>query len=252
LGKEEVLIVAIDVLKKHGFELAGSKVVNRLVIAVQGRPKRGKTHFSLSAPGPIAVFDTDEGLEGVTTKFPGKVVHRMDVTLFADQDPSQKEFERVIEAWNDLLSSSSVKSIVSDSATDLYELARMAAFGKLESVRARNYGPVHAIFRRIYRSSLSGEKNVILIHKVKAAYVNDVKTNKFELSGFSETASWAQLIVEMFRPGDNFDYPDDFGLTVLDSRHKPELNGQVFVGPMASFPFLASQVLDGTAPSDWA
>jgi hypothetical protein len=89
-----------------------------------------------------------------------------------------------------------------------------------------------------------------LIHKVKAQYINDQRTNKWDLAGFSETSSWAQLIVEMFRPGDDYEYPDTFGLRILDSRHKPELNGQVFLGAMASFPFIASQVLD-TSPSEW-
>jgi hypothetical protein len=237
-------------LKKLGFEESDGYIRRRLIVAIQGRPKRGKTHLALGFPGPIALFDTDKGTEGIISKFPDKKVYLMDVNLFPDQDPSQKEFDRVLTAWNDVLSSPSIKSIVADSATDLYELARMGILGRLEGVRARNYGGVHAVFRRLYRAGLSGDKSVALIHKVKAQYVNDARTGKFELAGFSETSSWAEVVLEMFRPGDEDDYPEDFGLRILDSRHNPALNGQVMIGPMATFPFLAAAVLGGS-PNEW-
>ena len=41
----------------------------RLIVSVEGLEKRGKTHFAMTAPPPIAYFDMDIGAEGVVNKF---------------------------------------------------------------------------------------------------------------------------------------------------------------------------------------
>ena len=41
----------------------------RLVVRVGGLEKEGKTHFALTAPGPIGAIDMDRGMEGVVEKF---------------------------------------------------------------------------------------------------------------------------------------------------------------------------------------
>ena len=50
----------------------------RMVVAVEGREKDGKTSFALSAPAPIAIFNLDTGLEegGIVT---GKQIGRAHV-----------------------------------------------------------------------------------------------------------------------------------------------------------------------------
>ena len=53
-----------------GFRKAGADAIrHRLIISVDGHEKQGKSHFALTAPQPIALFDVDTGLEGVVEKF---------------------------------------------------------------------------------------------------------------------------------------------------------------------------------------
>ena len=53
----------------EGFETAdGSYIKRRLIISLEGPEKNGKTHFSLTAPGPIAFINFDIGHEGVIEK----------------------------------------------------------------------------------------------------------------------------------------------------------------------------------------
>jgi hypothetical protein len=55
-----------------GFKEADTEVKLRILVGVEALEKEGKTHFALTAPGPLAVFDFDTGMEGVVHKFAGK------------------------------------------------------------------------------------------------------------------------------------------------------------------------------------
>jgi hypothetical protein len=62
---------------------ADPDVLPRLLMAIDGPQKGGKTHFALTAPGPIGILNIDNGLEGVVEKFydKGKTIGVKKVTL---------------------------------------------------------------------------------------------------------------------------------------------------------------------------
>lgn len=222
----------------------------RLILNVEGLEKRGKTHFALTAPDPIAYLDLDTGLEGVVEKFmdEGK---RIQFASFNYRDATNYQqwsamWDKMKTAYLAALASKEIKTLICDTGTEMWELLRLARFGKLSEVMPHHYGPVNAEFRDLLRRSLDSDKNVILLHKLKPKYENNVRTKEFERSGFSDLAFVVQMNVRVARDKDN-----GFYLTVIDSRHRSELAGEVLSEPMNTFPMLASLVFPDTAVEDW-
>lgn len=239
-------------MKKLGFVNAKERVVlPRIIISVCGLEKQGKTHFGLTAPGPIAYFSTDIGEEGVVDKFSDKEIHIMNVDR-VDEDSAEQapaEFNRFKTAYLAMLRGKEVRSIVLDTATEIWEILRMARFGRLTQVMPYQYGPVNAEYRALIREAYNHDKNLILLHKMKAQYLNDKRTGEYERAGFNDTGFLVQVNAQIYRysPEDG----GDFVLWVKDCRQNPDLAGEEMEGPMCSFPMLASLILPGVGVEEW-
>jgi hypothetical protein len=238
-------------LKKLGFvDSKDRDVYPRIILSISALEKQGKTHFALTAPGPIAMFSTDIGEEGVVGKFKKKIMI-LDVARI-DEDAAEKaplEWDKFKKAYNHCLRSKEVRSIVIDTATEIWELLRMARFGRLTQVMPYQYGPVNAEYRTLIRDAYNFDKNLILIHKMKAQYVNDKRTGEWERSGFSDTGFLVQVNTQIYRYA-----PEDGGafcLWVKDCRQNPELAGEVLEGDLCTFPMLAMMVLPDVDPKKW-
>lgn len=251
-----------SLLKGGQFQRAEATVVARLVAAVAAREKQGKTHFSLTAPGPIVTFNADIGLEGVVHKFlaEGKEILVYNIPMpEANNRNVEKEAGKV---WDDLenatdaaLDNPAVRTIVFDTATEIWEIVRLAYFGKLTEVKPHHYSGVNAEFRRFLKKVFKTDKNLILIQKMKAEYVKNERTGEWEMAGFSDTPFIVQVVLHPFRVDkptkideDTVLDKGDFGVRIFESRHKPAANGVVLTGDMATFPFVAATIIDGTNP----
>lgn len=239
---------------------AGNTPVPRLIISVTGREKHGKTHFALTAPGPIAYFDLDIGTEGVVEKFVGngKQVYHKDYDYHILKDIRSKgpvDPTPYVEMWEQMkadfveILGSKVRSVIFDTATEIWELLRMSRFGKLTQVMPHQYGPVNAEYRGLLRLAYMSNKNLILLHKMKAEYVNDKRTGAYERAGFSDTGFMVQVNVRAWRRL-NDDQQLVFGLTVDDCRQNAEMAGMELESPMCDFPTLASMVTN-TDQDEW-
>lgn len=224
----------------------------RIILSISGLEKQGKSHFAFSSPGPIALFNSDTGEEGVIEKFRKKKdIWVMNVARI-DEDAAEKaplEWDKFKKAYNHCLRSKEVRSIVIDTATEIWELLRMARFGRLTQVMPYQYGPVNAEYRTLIRDAYNFDKNLILIHKMKAQYVNDKRTGEWERSGFSDTGFLVQVNTQIYRYA-----PEDGGafcLWVKDCRQNPELAGEVLEGDMCTFPMLAMMVLPDVDSKKW-
>jgi len=237
-------------LEKYGFADAKDfKSLPRLIMSLSGLEKQGKTHFALTAPGPVAVFDTDIGGEGVTEKFTkDKKVLVTKVARITDGDDdavddAEEEWDRVKGAYLYLLRGKDVRTIVFDTATEIWELLRIARFGRLTQVMPYQYGPVNKEYRDLIREAYAYDKNLILLHKMKAQYVNDKRTGEYERAGFNDTGFLVQVNAQVYR----YSREDggEFNLSVKDCRQNPELAGEddLFEGEMCTFPWLANMVL---------
>jgi len=240
------------------------ETIKRLILAVDGLEKQGKTHFALTAPGPIAYLDFDIGSEGVLEKFLAKKeIHlptegskqgraSFQLPIKAGQPVNIDECVRLWEDFKKLycnaLQSEGLRTIIIDTATEMWELLRLSRFGKLLQVMPHQYGPVNAEYRELIRLAYGFNKNLILLHKKKAQYINEKRTGKYERAGFSETGFLVQCNADVTREDDG---TGDFCLNVRDCRQNPDIAGEDFSGPMCSFPMLASFVFQGTSPKDW-
>lgn len=253
--------------KKHGFIRHDMIIRPRLIMTLQAKWKRGKTHFSLTAPKPLVYYNIDDGLEGVIQKFPQ---YQDDILVYElpgpdrlqedGQGEAEEVWEKFEQSFVDSIRCPDVKTIVVDTGTELWEILRLARFGSLSKIRGFSkeaakfaYTPVNREFRGFLRLITKvPDKNLILTHKMKPMYIDDKRTRDYERAGFGDVEFIAQAVVELDRTDPTEDDPNTtFFLKVLDSRHNPSANGLVLSGEMCNFPMLASMIVEGTTPLDW-
>ena len=237
-----------------GFTKVDDTIIPRLIASISGLDKQGKTHFGLTAPAPIAIFDTDVGNEGVARKFAHKELHTIDVGVPTDEgDEDNGEAKEMWEsfrtAYYGALENKHVRSLLIDTGTEIWELLRLASFGKLTQVMPYMYGPVNKEFRKLIRDSYKYDKNVLWIHKMKSKYINDKRTAEYERAGFGDMPFLVQLNAQVWRYG--VEDGGEFVLTIDNSRHDPDLMGMDLEGPMCVFQMLASLVMPEVDVEVW-
>ena len=138
-----------------------------------------------------------------------------------------------------------------NTASELYELARLAHFGRLTEVKPSDYAVVNNEWRDVLRIAYDSPMNTIFVHKTKAIWrvvptsggrSSLTKTNEFEMSGYSDMAYLVQVNLVMYR--EDTDNGPEFSAYIKDCRQNPYIAGQVLRGPMCDFGFLLSLVHD--------
>ena len=249
-----------------GFRRADTPIARRIICSIDGLEKQGKDHFSLTAPGPICVISTDQGLDGVVQKFQAKkeiyiADYRISLaatglkkrTLEDMQELSSacnKIWSNIVRDYNEALESGA-RTVIVDTATELWEILRMARFGKLTQIMPHHYAPVNAEFDGFIKDSYEHPGvNLILLHKLKEEWKNSAdgkgnKTGEYERAGFKGVAFAVQVNAVVWRDKDEEKVPNCFHITVQDCRHDPSLNGLDLAGEDCNFPTLAALVLGG-------
>lgn len=254
----------IEELAELGFSEARREAPLRLVASTEAMEKSGKTHFILTAPGPIGILDLDDGLDGVIEKFPDKVVvvKRFSRQLQSildgkryDADEMNSEWEAFIAAYTALLRSPFIATLGGDSWADAWELCKMAHFGTDDPKGAGSgghntykWGPPKREFRRLMSLAKARDDiNLVLTHRLKDEYgKGDKKTGKFIHDGFKEMKYVTDVHIRHF-----VDEEGEFCIEIMASRRNPSLKGLVLSGPEANFTGLAMRLFPHTKPSDW-
>ena len=245
-----------------GFEEVNIEDILRIILNVEGMEKGGKSHFALTAPGPIGLIDMDTGLEGVVNKFSKqKKIYRAFFNYHNATD--QKEWDtmwgKMKQAFFDLYSTKAIRTVIVDTASEMWELCRMANFGKLAQVKPHHYAPVNAEFRDLIRKAYDSDKNLILIHKQKKEYVDEKWTGNMERAGFGDIGyavqaniiSWRVTVLDEQYGKAREDGYKGFGITVKDSRQNSELAGQEIMEPLNTFPQFAAMVFPDSDAEYW-
>lgn len=246
----------LTALTNAGFQSISPIIHPRIIASIWGHDGFGKTHFAFSAPGPIALFNFDIGHEGVVHKFTSqKEIREIQITVPRDSDNCKKEADDLWIKFNTTydIALSNARTIIVDTATELWALLRLARFGKLTQVMPYQYTPVNAEFSSIIKRAFDAVgTNVIFLHRARAIYINDKNTGKYEQSGFSGMFYDVQLRGQMQRWDPDAEHSTvQFGITIEKSRHNPALIGQTFTGSMATFPMIAQMAIAGTKAEDW-
>jgi len=215
----------------------------RLVASVNGLPKTGKTHFALTAPDPIFFVNIDIGTEGVVDKFQaeGKRIYLYDVRV-----PRTASKEIYVPMWENLkkiyekVFKVGAGTVITDTDSEAYELARLAKFGKLTQVMPQHYTEVNNEYREILRLAYDSPMNAVFIHKMKPKYIQNARTSEYEPSGMSDMEYNVQVNITMHR--EDTDEGTEFSAFIKDCRHNPNVNGEWLKGEMCDFNFLLSLI----------
>jgi hypothetical protein len=142
-------------------------------------------------------------------------------------------------------------TVIWDTASEAYELARLAHFGRLTEIKPSDYTIVNNEWREVLRLAYDSPANTVFIHKVKAEWgmiptasgSRLGRTGKMELSGFSEMGYLVQANIETScrRDGDNGLL---FSVFIQDCRQNKDVSGTLLEGPTCNFEFLLGLVHD--------
>lgn len=239
-----------------GFQPAEDEPKLRLLVSSEGQEKTGKSEFWMSAPSPIACINLDIGTEGVVEKWAKKKnIWMLNFSVPPVVQAKQGEYvgiwARTKAAYDKILAHPDVRTVVVDTNSDWWELARLAEFGSLSPAVdvKRAYPPLNMAFRSIIRAAYQTDKNLILTHKVsekwkKNAAGVDAPSGEFERAGFKEDGYLIQVNI-------SHHYEDGkFRLRVKNCRQNMDIAGFDFFDRECSFPDLASMVF-GNSKSDW-
>lgn len=238
-----------------------------LKLCTEGFHRCSKTHFALATtPAPILVVATDANTAHIATKI--KAIRKCEMIIntdfvfknpFMSQAQCSELWERFKRLYFDTILKAPVKTIVIDTASDLWELTRMSEFGRLEKVPQFAYGLANNPWRQMVNACT--DKNLIMTHKL-ASY----GPSKVGRKGMEEVAYLSHAVIRHFRAGPEYTEPEQisnlvldsepgsgqFGLKIMDSSHDPSLAGTILFGDeYCSFVDLATTVFPKTKPRDW-
>ena len=252
------------------FRLVDATIRRRMVMSIEGDYGTGKTDLALTAPPPIAFFKFDLNADHTLAKWAAtKTIYKCEYDIPEPDDPKAKElatglWTKFTSDYHRAIQSPKIRSIVWDTASEVWEQCRLAAFGKLTNVMPHHYVETNNKFRRLIREAYESDTNLIMIHRLKDEWQNYIgtdgkekgrKTGRKERAGFSDIAfACAVMVQTVFNPEDS-DSP--FQARVLKCTQTPQLTGRVYtqIGDirMNSFPVLASDVFPGTdIDKDWS
>ena len=234
----------------------------RLILALDGLEKHGKSEFALTAPGPIVVLNLDTGLDGVIQKHQAKkaiyVVNyeKRNAGPMNDDPPwDVKDWQQSADDFTTALGEA--RTVIVDTCTEWWEMVRVARFGRVLMVPPVAYPPVNAEFRRLLNRAYSSKANVVFVHKLKEVYDTkiipskdgpkevSIRTGTYERAGFRDMGYIVQVNARMERR------VDGFHLVVADCRQNPALAGLDFPEPVANFASLARAVFPDSTEKDW-
>jgi hypothetical protein len=241
-----------------------------IVLSLVAFEGAGKTNFWLSAPKPIAVISTDTNTEATARKvldmdddadFDDDVVKFEQVSMpalaFDDRDDVQDEAKDKWEAVRDFLrpllkadEDERPKTVVFDTAVDIFDLRVLAEFGKLDQippeVRRNMMGRCNTSYKGIVQAFKDRGVNVILVHRAKEKWTDKItRTNSgikeervrmlgafdMERAGFKDTGFITTVEAQLaFDPEREGKLTAKYGMRVSRCNPRPGLIGKEYWG----------------------
>lgn len=181
------------------FKRATSTAVPRIIGSSAGENGSGKSHFWLSAPGPIVVFSFDKGMEGVVEKFADEKEIRVAEYEWEPTDDTFSQEDAV--ALRDqfiadyYFACEHARTVVWDKETDVWNLVRYAEFGG-PSDRPNNFDALNQRMRKYANHAKKLTINMGFVRGYKDEWVSVTKQNGKEggaSTGARVTAGFKEL-----------------------------------------------------------
>ncbi len=182
-------------------------VIPNLLCSVSARPKRGKTHFSLTWPDPICVFAFDvKGVNEIVPKFPAKQIDVREYQIpIIDSDPPKPYAEAIWNRFNgeyrEVCESGKYKTVVIDTATSLWTIIRHAVAEEVDAKRLiqRQYTLPNLRMNSVFSRAVIAGLNLVVIQYMKNKFVNEKDTGEEVLSGWKQTDGAVDVVLELDR-----------------------------------------------------
>jgi len=183
-------------------------VVPNLIVSISGEPKSGKTHLALSFPKPLLVFSLDIGVERVLPHYQDELdlitVQTYPLPILDTVRPkpyAQPIWADITKDYREALESDKYETIVVDTATALWEVARHAYTEELKqkNLLPVQYGEVNARMSALLTQPRFSGKNLVLTHYLRDRYVNDANTGEQELDGYKRTEGLVDIVIRIER-----------------------------------------------------
>lgn len=278
-------------ISKAGFA-AIRRSPRRLIANIQGMQKSGKTRLALTARKPIGYIGIEiGGDEGVVDQFiPANkdefdgiqsVMIRVPAIQYPVDIPDGDKYDKAVsveivrtasEAMNQFYdayytSLENFATTVVDTGSDLWEILRLANFGRLEKIPTLSYTQLNRTMDKIIDDAFSYPGSVIFIHHLKEkweTFVNDKGKEQgrpsgvFDLAGYGGIKKKVQATVELWRDDLPLDKPDEqtgrlvsFNATIIDSRHNADSMGLAFKNDF-TFADIGMSIIGGSSREDWS
>lgn len=261
----------------------------RLFVSTEAYSGAGKTRFGLTAPGPTGYFSLDRGFEdargganALDLSHVDKGDYSLDAILSREEDVIAATALEIWDAFthdwaqallkgrivkrNGVVKFEPYRTVVADTGTELWQLLRLARFGRVASIPPTSYPDLNSEFRsKIIKPAYASSCNVVIPHKLKDERKNTVgiKPNgqKYEIStptglqildGFGDFRgknSYAAPITVRQSLDLTLPIPERYQFQVVKCAPNPELDGLELSG--MDFPMFASLVYQDVPPEYW-
>jgi hypothetical protein len=187
----------------------------RIVAAVRGNSKEGKTTLSLDFPDPVVIFNFDYGYEAaaryILQKDPGKKLYHYDLPVSDETTPA--EMAIILKKFQAIYASAVAYcdqergTVVVDTASDLWRVVQEAILGPLkEAAEAKGkymsqfeYGKANIVMAGILRKPLHyNNVNAVFVHRNRDIYDGANKTGRQEGQWFGDTPAIVEHIFEVY------------------------------------------------------
>jgi hypothetical protein len=174
-----------------GFTRLTAPAPHRIIASSFGEVGTLKTSFWLGAPGPIAIFSFDRGLEGVVESYqqqkdiyakeydwdasPGATVDQSEAIAIRDQFTI--DFEQAIQH---------ARTVIIDKETDMWSIFKYAEFGAPEKGRPDDWDKLKGRVRRIMNMPKSLSCNFGVIQGMKNEWIPQTN-NKTGTKGITQS-----------------------------------------------------------------
>lgn len=204
----------MSVLEDYFKPVEESNEPPRLAVSADGRDKRGKSYWAImTTPDPIAIVTTDTGTDSAikTALKKGRKIKGVMEIAYETPDPKVIAAAKVEQALHDawkkawtyykegiyrIRDDRSIRTLITDTESEIYDLAQLAVFGKLRSnARKDLWAELNGEYNKLFWDLYKGrpDLNIVLIHKAKKQYVDEKFTGKFERAGHKDTGFHVDL-----------------------------------------------------------
>ena len=144
-----------------------------LKIGIYGDFATGKTHFSLTAPEPIYIIDTEIGAAPLAHLFKGKDIKVLDVA----EENGSKSYEKMVEAVEFISKQPKVGTVVIDSVSDFWDFAQEYAKINIFKIKPEqrlaqqwDWGVINKLYLGVLLKLLKLNCNLILTARESEVY----------------------------------------------------------------------------------